>query len=173
MSTRKTARNKLSCSWVLQVNQSCNRDGSWSRLLIIVRAAAKLQSGTVNLLLLAWCRAVQRMCRAPTIGRGPWAEREVGTLVALRWAVGGVLPVSKLHGLPCSESRESDKNVVTVQSNEVRMFRAFLLRNIYWIRVTGTPSSGSLTPASVVITAGRVNPPTWSSFPVTDTISGT
>ena len=98
--------------------------------------------------------------------RAIWAEREVGTLVALRWAVGGVLPVSKLHGLPCSESRENDKNVVTVQSSKVRTFRTFLLRNIYWIHVTGMPSSGSLTPASVVITTGRLNLPTWSTFPV-------
>ena len=46
------------------------------------------------------------------------------------------------------------------------MHRAYLTRNTDRVRVTGTPSPGSVAPASFINTVDRVNPSTWSHFPV-------
>ena len=46
------------------------------------------------------------------------------------------------------------------------MHRAYLTRNTDRVRVTGTPSPGSVAPASFINTVDRVNPSTWSRFPV-------
>ncbi len=46
------------------------------------------------------------------------------------------------------------------------MNRAYLTRNTDRVRVTGTPSPGSVAPASFINTVDRVNPSTWSRFPV-------
>ena len=46
------------------------------------------------------------------------------------------------------------------------MHRAYLTRNTDGVRVTGTPSPGSVAPASFINTVDRVNPSTWSHFPV-------
>ena len=48
------------------------------------------------------------------------------------------------------------------------MHRAYLARNTDRVRVTGTPSPGSVAPASFINTVDRVNPSTWSNFPVVD-----
>ena len=46
------------------------------------------------------------------------------------------------------------------------MHRAYLTRNTDRVRVTGTPSPGSVAPASFINMVDRVNPSTWSHFPV-------
>ena len=46
------------------------------------------------------------------------------------------------------------------------MYHAYLTRNTDGVRVTGTPSPGSVEPASFISTVDRVNPSTWSHFPV-------
>ena len=51
------------------------------------------------------------------------------------------------------------------------MHRAYLTRNTDRVRVTGTPSPGSVAPASFINTVDRVNPSTWSHFPVQGTLA--
>ncbi len=46
------------------------------------------------------------------------------------------------------------------------MHRAYLTRNTDRVRVTGTPSPGSVAHASFINTVDRVNPSTLSHFPV-------
>ncbi len=46
------------------------------------------------------------------------------------------------------------------------MYRAYRTRNTDRVRVTGTPSPGSVAPASFINTVDGVNPSIWSHFPV-------
>ena len=65
-----------------------------------------------------------------------------------------------------AKATKTDTECCDRASNGVRMHRAFLTRSIDRVRVTGTPSTGSVAPTSFIITVDRVNSPIWSHFPV-------
>ena len=71
-----------------------------------------------------------------------------------------------LYGVRIAKAVSTVTECFVRVSNGVRMHRAFLARNIDLVRVIVTPSTGSVMPASFIITVDSVNPSTWTNFPV-------